>query len=137
MKEIIEEVMKLSLVEKENLAAELLRMIRQERLQEKASRLVPFRLVEETACSIVGIAEYRPGTKDRKDVTAAILMSSFLLRMGLDETETGELVGKHRTSVCHYKNILKDWREFPQVFREENGYLNEMDRYYETITGTV
>lgn len=131
--------MKLSIKQKRRLVMEINRQIRQELWTGRVSSILPMEELEKVCCDIVGLPRYENATRDRRNVAVAVLMTRYLLDNGMTEVPISILVGKSESAIYHYKHILGTWEDFPNIYAEEAGYLEELKKRTknETYKGTI
>lgn len=128
MEEIARAIMKLSIKQKRRLIVEVNRQIRQELWTGKINEILSIADLEKMCCDIVGLSEYDNSSRDRSNVTIAILMTRYLLDNGMTEAPIAMLIGKSDSTIYHYKHIMETWEEFPNIYAEETKYMNELKR---------
>ena len=87
--------------------------------------------------AIMGLEFYSSTSRDRKFVTARIIIANILLMMGYTEHQVGEVMKKDHSTIHIYKARLDAWIRYPRVYKEEMNYYEKVLKEYETNKSTI
>ena len=124
-------IAEMTMEEKVELRDALDRSIAEEQLQRSEHKMA-------VAYEMIGILErvlgwaYDSRSRNRMGVIFRGIISETLYARGFSESQIGALIGKHHTTVHHYRYLPNEWRSLPRAFKEElriyeqfNNMINE------------
>ena len=117
----------LSLAEKKILYNEIARLIRQDIVKSIERGDKDMESMKLLLYDILGIDEYVPSSRERKQVVFRTILANLFLKMGKGEEEVGRMMNKDHSTIHHYKLIMQDWFDYPLYYQEELSYWNQIN----------
>ena len=117
----------LPLAEKKILYNEIARLIRQDIVKSIEREDKDMESVKLLLYDILGIDEYVPSSRERKQVVVRTSLANLFLKMGKGEEEVGRMMNKDHSTIHHYKVIMQDWFDYPSYYQEELSYWNQIN----------
>ena len=127
MEDLIKRMSNLSLAEKKILYNEIARLIRQDIVKSIEREDKDMESVKLLLYDILGIDEYVPSSRERKQVVFRTILANLFLKMGKGEEEVGRMMNKDHSTIHHYKVIMQDWFDYPSYYQEELSYWNQIN----------
>ena len=115
----------LPLEEKKILYNEIARLIRQDIVKSREEK--DMESMKLLLYDILGIDEYVPSSRERKQVVFRTILANLFLKMGKGEEEVGRMMNKDHSTIHHYKLIMQDWFDYPQYYQEELSFWNQIN----------
>ena len=117
----------LPLAEKKILYNEIARLIRQDIVKSIEREDKDMESVKLLLYEILGIDEYVPSSRERKQVVFRTILANLFLKMGKGEEEVGRMMNKDHSTIHNYKVIMQDWFDYPSYYQEELSYWNQIN----------
>ena len=127
MEDLIKRMSTLSLAEKKILYNEIARLIRQDIVKSIERGDKDMESMKLLLYDILGIDEYVPSSRERKQVVFRTILANLFLKMGKGEEEVGRMMNKDHSTIHHYKLIMQDWFDYPLYYQEELSYWNQIN----------
>lgn len=127
MEDLIERMSSLPLEEKKILYNEIARLIRQDIVKSMERKEEEIERMKLLLCDILGINEYVPSSRERKQVVFRTILANLFLRMGKGEKQVGRMMNKNHTTIHYYKVIMQNWFDCPSYYQEELSYWNQIN----------
>ena len=117
----------LPLAEKKILYNEIARLIRQDIVNSIEREDKDMESMKLLLYDILGIDEYVPSSRERKQVVFRTILANLFLNMGMGEEEVGRMLNKDHSTIHHYKVIMQDWFDYPSYYQEELSSWNQIN----------
>ena len=127
MEDLIKRMPTLSLAEKKILYNEIARLIREDLVKSMERKGEEMERIKLLLYDILGIDEYVPSSRERKQVVFRTILANLLLKMGNGEEQVGRMMNKDHSTIHHYKVIMQDWFDCPSYYQEELSYWNQIN----------
>ena len=127
MEDLIKRISTLPLEEKKILYNEIARLIRQDIVKSIEREDKDMESIKLLLYDILGIDEYVPSSRERKQVLFRTILANLLLKMGKGEEEVGRMMNKDHSTIHYYKMIMQDWFDCPSYYQKELSYWNQIN----------
>ena len=127
MEDLIKRMSTLSLAEKKILYNEIARLIRQDIVKSIEREDKDMESMKLLLYDILGIDEYVPSSRERKQVVFRTILANLFLKMGKGEEEVGRMMNKDHSTIHYYKLIMQDWFDCPSYYQKELSYWNQIN----------
>ena len=122
---LMNEVLALSLQDKERLCSYLGQLIQDEKLRKMEE-------IKMSVCAAMNLTTYDPTNRERQNVIVRVITANVLLRMGCTENSVGKAMRKDHSTIHHYKETMNTWFNYPGLYKEEVTIWNKIKQAYET-----
>ena len=134
---LIEEIKALSLQDKEKLYSHIGQLIQEEKFYKEDEGVRKMEEIKMAVCSAMGVFAYDPTNRERQNVIVRVITANVLLEIGYTENSVGKAMRKDRSTIYHYKEILKTWIKYPGFYKKEITIWNQIKQEYETDKRTI
>ena len=117
--ELKDEVLQLSLKDKESLYVELGKVIREEKIHGVRQYESMCQRVIDVVLQVMGLPAYNASSHVRKHVISRVIIANAIMQNGATESKVGRTIGKDHSTINHYKVMLEEWLTFPKYYPEE------------------
>ena len=129
---LIDAIQALSLREKEELYSQIGQLIYEEKFYKENEGVRKMEEIKMAVCSAMGVFAYDSTNRERQNVIVRVITANVLLEMGYTENSVGKAMRKDRSTIYHYKEILKTWIKYPGFYKKEVTIWNQIKQAYET-----